>query len=58
MSSYEIGMEVNKVIEKILSEMVVRNSFDRLVVDKISGQMGPETVVSLFKLYLKGKEEK
>ena len=58
MSRYEVGIEVNKVIKKILSEMVVRDSFDSLVVYAISEETNSDTIVSLFESYLKRREEK
>lgn len=59
MSSYEIEIEVGKVIDKIKKDMIIKNDFDKMVTEAISGQHTPETIVSLFKSFLQTtKEEK
>lgn len=58
MSSYEIGIEVKKVIDQILKEMVIQNDFDGSLVEFINQPKVPEAVASLFKRFLETSKRK
>lgn len=60
MSSYEIGIEVKKLVDQILQEMAIKNDFDKSVVEVISRPVKSESITPLFRTFLKApiKEEK
>lgn len=57
MASYEIGIQVRRLVEKILSEMVIKSGFDKSVIDSISEPIEPELIVHLFKGFLEAQQK-
>jgi len=60
MSGLEIGLEVQKVVDQILKELVITNSFEKILIKTIDDPIVAETVEAIFQKFLEqsSKEEK
>jgi hypothetical protein len=57
-TDFEVGSETDKITKRILSEMVVKTSFDKEILQVIQSPSNRIQVENLFVLYLEMKQKK